>query len=323
MLHKKLAAMTVAAALAVAVANAAAAADFPARPIRMIVPFAVGGTTDLIARALGPGMSERLRQPIVFDNRPGAASLIGVQAVAQAEPDGHTIGLVSNAITIQPAINKGWNVDALTQLSPIGQVATIPLFVVVNPKVLPVADLRGLIAHAKANPGKLNYATTGGADLLTIELFRKMAEVNIVIVPYKGDAATSQAVLAGEAQIFTGQVGNTAQHIPSGALRPLAVTGSRRSDKFPDIPTVSEAGVPGFDSTVWFGIVAPAGTPAAVVNRLSAVLLEVLNLPATRSGYVGTCCSIVTNRPDEFAQVVRSELGRYRKVAADAGIQPQ
>ena len=321
MLHRTLAAIIAAAALCAT--GISAAADYPARPVRMIVPFAIGGTTDLIARSLGPGLTERLKQPVVFDNRPGAASLIGVQAVVQAEPDGHTIGLVSNAITIQPAINKSWNIDAATQLVPITQVATIPLLVVVNPKVLPVTDLRGLITYAKANPGKLNYATTGGADLLTIELFRKMADINFVIVPYKGDIATSQAVLAGEAQIFTGQVGNTAQHIPTGALRPLAVTGSRRSDKFPDIPTVSEAGVPGFDSTVWFGIVAPAGTPAAIVSRLNAVLLEVLNLPATRSGYIGTCCSIVTNKPDEFAQIVRAEVGRYRKVAADAGIQPQ
>jgi len=259
---------------------AAAAQGYPNKPVRIIVPLAAGGTGDTLSRAVGEGMAKELGQPVVIENRPGAGGLVGTEFVATSPPDGYTLLAVSPSHLINPPLYKSRaHYDALKSFEPIVVMAYTHQMIVAHPSV-PAKDLKELIAYAKANPGKLNYgsAGTGSATHLNMELFKSMAGVDIVHVPYKGSTQARNDVLAGQVQLAMDGLLPLQPFIKDGRLKPLAITSSHRAKSNPEIPTIGEF-VPGYATDTWYGIVAPAGTPRDVVARLNAAAVKALNDP--------------------------------------------
>jgi tripartite-type tricarboxylate transporter receptor subunit TctC len=299
----------------------ATAQSYPGKPIRMVVPFAAGGVVDTTARALTPRMGEGLGQPVIIDNRPGAGGNIAADAVAKSPADGYTLLITTHGHAISPGLYKRLPFDAGKDFAAITQIASSYLVFVSALKVR-ATSVQELLALARAQPGRLNYGSTGlGAPPhLVGELFKMTTGIDLVHVPYKGDAPMYFALLAGEVDVAFGPLGNAIQHIRSGKLRALAMTNPARSAAIPEVPTMAEAGVPNFEATGWLGLFAPAGTPRAVVDRLYNEMMKVLVLQDIRDRMPGWGYETVGSTPDEFDRRFKSDLALYAKVIREARI---
>jgi tripartite-type tricarboxylate transporter receptor subunit TctC len=306
-------------------ASATRAQTYPDRPIRMIVPFAPGGATDVLARTLSQKFTETWGQQVVVENRTGAGGNIGADIVAKAAPDGYT--LLMGAIgpnAVNAFIFPKMPYDTEKDFAPITQVARVPMLLVVHPS-LPVKSVKELIAYAQGNPDKINFASggIGASQHLAGELFKSMTGVKLVHVAYKGAQASVNDVLAGQAQITFGDMISFLPHAKAGKVRPIAVTTARRSPVVPDLPTISEAGVPGYEATAWYGLFAPAGTPAAVVNKLSAESVRILKTPEVAERVANLGAEPVASTPAEYADFLKAEMARWGKVVRSAGIKSE
>ena len=307
-----------AACLALA-ASLASAQSYPAKPVHLVVPFPAGGVVDTTARLLVPKLSEGLGQPVVVDNRPGAGGNIAADFVAKSAPDGYTLLITTHGHAISAGLYRKLPYDTVRDFAPITQIASSFLVLVVNPKV-PAASVKELLALARGRPGKLNFGSTGlGAPPhLVGELFKQTTGIDTVHVPYKGDAPMYQALLSGEVDYAFGPLGNAIQHIKSGRLRALGMTNPRRSPAIPDVPTMVEAGVPGFELTGWLGLFAPAGTPHPVVERLYKDVAKAIEQVQERFPALGY--EPVGSTPDQFAARFKSDIALYARVIRDAKI---
>lgn len=312
------------AGVALCVAPLAPAQPWPAKPIRMVVTFAAGGGTDQVARVVAPKLAEALGQPVAVDNRPGAGGLIGTDIAAKAPADGYTLLMAAaGPTTIAPHLYEKNKVpfDALKDLLPITLAATVPFIVTVNPSV-PVKTLPELIAYAKANPRKLNYGSSGngGSPHLAGELFDRMAGVQMVHVPYKGLAPAITDLLGGQIQLVFADVGLVAQHVKSGKLRALAATSAERSAMLPDVPTVAEAGVPGYRAATWYGLIAPAGIPPAVAQRLSTEMQKIIAMPDVRAQLQKLGNDVPNLTMEQFGALVREDFAKWQKLVREVGV---
>lgn len=299
----------------------AKAQNYPSKPIRLLVPYSSGGGTDIMARAAAQKLSESLGQPIVVENRLGAGGNIAAEAVAKAAPDGYTLFFgATGPLAINPTLYAKLSFDPVKDFVPIGLVGTLPLFLVV-PSNHPAQSVKDFIAFSKARPGQLNYASAGvgGTTHLAMELFKATAGLDIVHVPYKGTTAGMADMLAGNIQVmFDGWVGTVPQ-VRTGKLRYLGVATSKRSNFAPELPTVAEQGFPGFEASVWYGLLAPAGTPRDIVNKLSIELAKVMALPELRERFASLGMEPLTSTPEQFANFIRTETVKWAKVVRDSG----
>jgi len=300
------------------------AQPFPSKPIRFIVSFPPGGSSDLIVRAIAPRMGERLGQPVVVENRPGAGGMIGVEAVAKAPPDGYTIGLaaagaLSSNISLYPSMPYHPEKD----LAPVSMLAMIPFFLIAHPSQ--PSSLKELIETARAKPGTLSYGYGGNGSTMHLagELFNMMANVKVQGVPYKGSGPVSADVLGGQVPLGVVDVPSAIANVKAGKLRALAVTTKRRIAAAPDVPTFEEAGLPGYEAVGWFGTVAPAGTPADVVRKLNSEIRAALAVPEIRERALAAGAEPYTDTPEEFAAFIREETRKWAEVIKAAGVKLQ
>ena len=302
-------------------AGAAGSQPYPSKPVRMVVPFAAGGVVDTTARLLAPKMSEALGQPLVIDNRPGAGGNVAADFVAKVPPDGYTVLITTHGHAISPGLYQKLPYDAVAAFAPITQIASSFLVLVANPQV-PAATVRELVDLARARPGKLNYGSTGlGAPPhLVGELFRQTTGIEVVHVPYKGAAPMYQALLAGEIDFVFGPLGNAIQHMRSGKLRALGMTNPQRSPAIPDVPTMVEAGVPGFELTGWLGLFAPAGTPRPVIERLYAAMRDTVASTQVSERFPALGYEPVGSTPEEFSARFRRDVALYARIIREARI---
>jgi tripartite-type tricarboxylate transporter receptor subunit TctC len=300
----------------------ATAQTYPSRTITLIVPFPAGGATDVVARVLAKGLSERIGQPVVVDNRPGANGAIGSASVAKARPDGYTLVMGGvNTHAMNDSLIKPRPYDSAKDFAPITLTALIPIAFVVNPQ-LPVATLQEFVALTRSKPRQLSYGSSGsgGPHHLAMELFKLAAGIDIVHVPYRGGAPQLNDLVGGH--ILIGSIGlpPALPHIETGKLRALAVTDAKRSVFLPKVPTVAESGFPNFEMSYWLGLMAPAGTPRNIIDRLAAESVAVLTTPDTREALAKQGAEVVTSTPDAFKKLVENDLAKWSKVIQDAGI---
>jgi tripartite-type tricarboxylate transporter receptor subunit TctC len=299
----------------------AIAADYPTRPVTVVVGFPPGGPSDVLARVVAKKLSELLGQPFVIDNRPGAGGNVAGEVVAHATPDGYTLLMGNNSILATNAsLYKKIDFDPEKDFAPISLVGTQGSVLVVNPNV-PAHSMAELIALAKANPGKLNFASSGygAAAHLAGELFKAEAHIDIVHVPYKGAAAALQDVIAGQDQMMFATIASVIGHIKGGLVRPLAVTELKRNPILPDVPTIDELGLRGFDATTWHGLVAPAGTPPEIIDKLHHATVEALNDPEVRQSLGALGVDIVGDTPEEFSAYIKTEIPKWAAVIKESG----
>jgi len=311
---------TLAATLACA-ASAPLAQSFPERPIRLVVGFTPGGPSDILARALGQKLSERWAQQVVIENRPGAGGNVAAEAVARSAPDGYTWLLGNNSIlATNQSLYRTLGYDPVKDFAPVSLVAVQPNILVVNPQ-LPVKSVKELISFAREHPGKLNYASSGSgaAAHLAAELFKTMAGVELVHIPYKGAQPALTDVIAGQVQLMFATSASVIPFIQAGKLRALGVTTARRSASVPDLPTVSEAGVPGFEAITWHGVVVPAATPAPLIERLNRDIVGALAQPDLRERLAALGAELHAGTPREFADYIAREIPKWSKVVRDSG----
>jgi tripartite-type tricarboxylate transporter receptor subunit TctC len=297
---------------------------YPQKPIRLVAPFAAGGGTDILARLVGQKASEMLGQQIIVDNRGGAGGTIGTEIAAKAPPDGYTLILVSASHAINPGLYPKLSYDSVNDFAPITQIATSPGILVVNPS-LPVKSVKDLIALARAKPGQINYASAGSGTPphLAGELFKVMAKIDMVHVPYKGNAPAFTDVIGGQVSLIFPTMPSAMPFIKSGKLRPIAVTSAKRSPAAADIPTIAESGLPGYEATSWYGILAPARTPPQIVARLHEVLVSVIGAPDMKDKLAAQGLDPVGNTPQQFAAVIKSEIVKWAKVVKASGAKPE
>ena len=303
----------------------ATAQDYPTKPVRFIVPFAPGGGTDVLARIVAPKMSETLGKQVVVENRTGAGGNLATEQVAKSPPDGYMILLAYiGPIAVSPSLNSKLGFDPVKDFSAVSLMATIPLVLVVHPS-LPAKSVRELIMLARAKPGQMTYGSAGNgtAQQLAGELFNLLAATKIMGIPYRGGAPATVAVLTGEVDLlFTGALG-VFPHIKSGRLRALAVTTSRRLPSAPELPTVAEAGVQGFEVVSWNGVLVPTGTPPSVIQKLNASISEALRAPDVRQRLNSEGLQIVASTPEQFEQFIRAEITKWAKVVRSAGLKAE
>ena len=306
----------------VSAAQSDAAAGYPNKPVRIIVPFAPGGNIDINARAVAPGLSEILGQPVVVDNRGGAGGRIGTTLVAKAPPDGYTLLLgASGTLAVQPAFHDDIEYHPLRDFAFTSMISVVPIAIVVHPSV-PVHNVKELIALAKSRPGTLlmGSAGTGSNTHLTGELFQSMAKVKFVHVPFKGSGAALIDLVGGQVHVIFDQISASGPHIKSGRLRPIAVASLERSKLMPDLPTVNESGLPGFESSTYTTIAAPAATPKEIVAKVREALLKVLDQPATRQSFERLGAEVVKSTPEEFARRVQNDYAKWTRIRKETGI---
>ena len=314
-------ALSLCALLCAACGGIAFAADYPARPVRIIIGFPPGGATDLVSRLMAPKYVEIFKQQFIVDNRSGANGVIGSDLAAKAAPDGHTIHLATiGTLVISPAITKV-PYDPIRDFAPISQAVALQNIFIVHP-TLPAKSLQEMIALAKAKPGALNFATSGQGSPghLAGELFKSMAKVNIVHVPYKGGGPALIDLVAGHVEIFIAVISTAIPQVKAGKARALAVTGGKRVAALPDVPTVAETGIKGYEATNWYGYVAPAGTPRPIIERLHKETVAILNLPDVREALLNLGIEAAPSSPAEFAAFIRTESTKWGKVIKQSGI---
>ena len=300
------------------------AQQYPVKPVRVIVPSSPGGGTDIVTRILTPELSKRLGQQFVVENRAGAGTMIGIEAGSRATPDGYTLLMGLSTLAINSALYKKVPYDPVKDFSPITVAVSSGSIIVVHPSV-PVKTLKELIAFAKARPGQMNYASAGVGTYphMTMELLLSMAKLKMVHIPYKGTGPAMVDMLAGHTAAMAGTMVTTVPQIRAGRLRALGITSATRNNAVPEIPTVAEAGLPGFESVQWYGLLAPAGTPKDIVNRLHKEMVAILQTPAIKERFATDGAQPVANTPEQFATYIKSELTKWEKVARNAGIEKQ
>ena len=312
-------------ALTLAAVGGAWAQAFPTKPIRFVVPFAPGGSTDTLARTLGQKVSDSIGQQVVIDNRAGGNGNIGMEIVAKAPPDGHTIvlGYIAN-VAIGPSLYEKLPFDPVKDYEPITLLATSPNVLVAHPSVQ-ASSLKDLIALAKSKPGQLNYASASIASVghLTGELLNQLAGIKMVHVAYKGSGQAVTDLLGGHIQLMFSGFSSTLPHIKSAKLRAIAQTGEKRSPALPDVPTIAESGFPRFEATAWYGVHAPATTPKPIVNRLNAEFVKALKLPDVRERLSSLGFEIAGSTPDYYANYIKSEIRKWAKVVKASGAKPE
>lgn len=298
-------------------------ADYPTRPIRIVVPYPAGGGADLLARIVGEELATRLGQPVVIENRGGASGTIGLQAVATAEPDGYTLGLVTPVFVMTPALMKNHPYDPLRDFAPVGAIGFTPLVLVVHPGVA-AKTIPEFVALARARPGSLNYASLGAASTqgLAATLFKGMTGIEATEIPYKGSAPGLADLLAGHVQFMFNALPSMIPQVKAGRLRALGVSGAKASPLLPEVPPIREA-VPGYDVTTWYALVAPAGTPSPVVERLNRELAAVLRSPLMRERLVDQGLEPGPMSPDELAAHLRAESAKWARAIREARIPPE
>ena len=299
---------------------------YPSKPVRIIVPYAPGGVTDLFSRLLGQQLQEALGQPFLVEAKPGASQMVGAMIAAKAPPDGYTLFVGSiTSLAMNVYTQKAIQYDPVKDFAPVSLGMTMPMFLVVNPNTVPANSVKELIALLKANPGKYTFSTTGngGSTHMAGELFKIMTGTDMTAIPYKGSAPGIADVVAGQVSMSFDPGSSTLPSVKAGKLRALAVTGLQRFSQMPDLPTVSEAGVPGYESVIWFGIVTTAGTPPAVIARLSQEMNRILRLPANVEKFAPFAIELTPGTPEEFGAMIKSEVAKWSKTLRDAGIKPE
>lgn len=297
------------------------AQSFPTKPIRLIVAFAPGGNTDVVARAIAPKLGELLGQQVVVDNRPGGGTTIGTEALARSAPDGYTLMLTGFDFTVNPSLRSKLPYDTQKDFTPIALIATYPMALVANP-ALPAQSVKELIAFAKANPGRVNYASAGNGSPghLSGELLKSLAGVDLTHIPYKGSGAALADLLAGQVQLLFSGMPAVASFVQSGRLKLLAVTGTKRDPALPDVATVQEGGVPGYEVTSWLGFLAPAGVPRPIVDRLNAEIGRALQAADVRERLASMGGDLGASTPEAFGTRLREEISKWSRVVHGAGI---
>ncbi|MDB5858152.1 MAG: hypothetical protein JWQ76_1841 [Ramlibacter sp.] len=313
-------AVLVAAAIAAA-PFAATAQAYPGKPVTIVVPFAAGGTTDILARVIGQALTRELGQSFIVDNKAGAGGNIGAALAAKAPADGYTLfmGTVGTH-AINQSLYKKLPFDPIKDFAPLTRVAMVPNLLVANPSK-PYKNVKELIAYAKANPGKVNFGSSGSGSSIHLsgELFNTLAKVQMVHVPYKGSAPAVTDLLGGQIDVMFDNMPSAIQHVRNGKLKPLAVTTARRSPELPDVPTIAEAGVPGYEATSWFGMFAPAGTPAPVIAKLNGALVKVLADAEVKKKLAEQGAEPHAEKPEQFAEFIRQETAKWSQVVKASG----
>jgi len=301
-------------------ALAAAADDYPSRPVRIVVPFAAGGPADVYARYLAQRLQEAMGQPFIIDDRPGGGSIVGSEIVAKSAPDGYTLLLMSNTHTVNESLMPNKPFRLMRDFTPVAPINYSDLVLVVNPAV-PAKTLQDLIALAKAAPGKLNYASSGPGTPYHMagELFKAMAGLDIVHVPYKESSAARTGVLAGQVEMMFDAVTVMSGHVKAGKVRALATSGKVRSAVMPDVPTLSEAGVPGYEAVIWLGVIAPKDTPPAIVNRLNAEITRIVSRPDTQADWARQGAVAMTMSPDAFGKFLADDIVKWERIVKISG----
>jgi tripartite-type tricarboxylate transporter receptor subunit TctC len=303
---------------------AAQAAEYPVRPIRLIVPFAPGGSNDIMARIVAQSLHQSMGQQVIVDNRPGASGIVGTEIAARSTPDGHTLLMMSLTLTVNPSLYRKLPYDTLKDLVPVTLVASAPLMLVVHPS-LPVKTVKDFIAYAKAHPGKLNFGSggRGATPHLAGEMLQTMAGLRMTHVPYKGGGPALSDLVGGQIQLMLENIPSTNPFVKAGKLRALAVTGKTRSALLPDLPTLDEAGLKGYEIVGWNGLFFPAGTPNAIVQKVHAETVKMLAQPDVKERLAALGAEGVGNSPAEFAAFVRAEIAKWARVVKQAGLEPQ
>jgi tripartite-type tricarboxylate transporter receptor subunit TctC len=294
------------------------AQQYPSKPIRLTVPFAPGGPADIQARLIGPKLTEAWGQPVIVENRPGGNTIIATELTARADPDGHLVQIISAGFAINVSLYAKLPYDSLRDFAPVTQLTSGPAIVVVHPS-LPARSVKELIALARARPGQLTYASAGLPSQLAVELFKVMTGTDMVHVPYKGAAPAMVDLIAGHVQVSFPTISGGLPHAQSGRLRALATTGAKRSPATPDLPTMIEAGVPGYAAVNWFGTTVPARTPPAIVSKLSQEIARILRLPDVGERLLSQGMEPVSSKPEEFSTYIKSEMTKWAKVVKASG----
>ncbi len=306
-------------------AGPATAADvYPSKTIRLVVPFAPGGGSDIVARLLSPKMTEALGQTVVVDNRAGASANLGAAMVAKAAPDGYTLLLANANYTINPSLFKSLPFDPVREFAPVALLANVTNVLAIHPSI-PAKSVKELISFAKAHPGQLNFASPGNgtSSHLAGELFRQVAKIEVVHIPYKGATPAITDLIAGQVSFTMASVLSVLPYAKQGRLRMLAVTTAKRSGALPDIPTISEAGLPGFEVSNWYGILATGGTPRPAVDRLNSELARIARVPDLAEKLAAQGADPATGTPEEFERFIQAELKKWSAVVRSAGINPE
>lgn len=299
------------------------AQHYPSKPVRIVVPFAPGGGSDFIARFMAQKMSADLGQQVLVENRPGAGGMLGITQGVQSPADGYTLTLIASSYSVNPSIYK-FTFDPVNDITPIIQLSQGPLLIVVNPS-LPVKTTRDLIALAKRKPGEVNFASSGQGSVIHMatELFDSMAGIKMNHIPYKGTGPALTDTIGGQTDVFFSSTATAMPHVKSGKLRAVAVTTAKRIPALPEVPTVAESGVPGYDVTLWHGLIGPKGLPRPIVERISAAASNALKLKDTGEQLQNDGVAPAGGTPEQFAAQIKKEIGVWRKVAADAGVKAE
>jgi tripartite-type tricarboxylate transporter receptor subunit TctC len=300
------------------------AQEYPARPVKIIVPFAAGGPADVYARFLAQRLQGALGQPFVVDDRPGAGSIVGTDAVAKSAPDGYTLLVMSNTHTVNESLIPNKPFSLTRDFVPVAPINYSDLVMVVHPSV-PAKTLAEFIALAKSQPGKLNYASSGPGTPyhMAAELFKSKAGVDIVHVPYRGSSGARTDILGGQVQMMFDAVTTMSEHVKAGQVRALGTSGKSRSSVLSEVPTIAEAGVPGYESTIWIGLIAPKGTPPAIVNRLNAEITKIVSRPEVSRDWAAQGAVAMTMTPDEFGNYIAEDIVKWERFVRISGAKPE
>jgi tripartite-type tricarboxylate transporter receptor subunit TctC len=309
--------------VAASLALAAAAQGYPTRPVKIIVPFAAGGPADIYARILAEKLQAAMGQAFVVDDRPGGGAIVGTDAVAKSAPDGYTLLMMSNTQTVNESLFAEKSYSLMRDLVPIAPVNYSDLVMVVHPSV-PAANLREFLALAKAKPGTLNYASSGPGTPYHMagELLKAMAGVDIVHIPYKGSAGARTDILGGQVQMMFDAITTMAPNVRAGKLRALGTSGKVRSSVLPEVPTLNEAGVPGYDAVIWLGIMAPVGTPRSIIDRLNTEITRATNAPEMKDAWAKQGAVAMAMSPDEFGRYIREDIDKWARIVKISGAKP-
>jgi len=299
------------------------AQKYPVKPVRIVVPFAPGGGSDFIARFMAQRLTESFGAQVIVENKPGAGGVLGIEQGVKSPADGYTLTLIASSYTVNPSIYK-LSFDPVADITPIIQMSQGPLLVVVNPS-LPVKTIKDLIALAKAKPGEVTFASSGQGSVihLATELFDSMAKVKMNHIPYKGTGPALTDTLAGQTNVFFSSTANAMPHVKAGKLRAVAVTTAKRIPALPEVPTIAESGVPGYDVVLWHGLIGPKGLPRAVVDRVNGEVTKSLKLKETAEQLQNDGVAPAGGTPEQFVATIKKEIGVWKKVAADAGVKAE
>jgi tripartite-type tricarboxylate transporter receptor subunit TctC len=311
------------AAVLIALPAASMAQEYPAKPVRIVVPFAPGGGSDFIARFMAQRLTESLGKQVIVENKPGAGGVLGIEAGIKSPPDGYTLTLIASSYTVNPSVYK-LNFDPVNDITPIIQMSQGPLVVVVRPS-LPVKTTQDLIALAKAKPGQVNFASSGQGSVIHMatELFQNMAGVKMNHIPYKGTGPALTDTLGGQTDVFFSSTATAMPHVQAGKLRAVAVSTAKRIPALPDVPTIAESGVPGYDVVLWHGLIGPKGLPRPIVDRINRDVTKALSLKATAEQLQNDGVAPAGGSPEQFRAQIEKEIKLWRKVAADAGVKAE